>query len=88
MIVSYSPGRIRLRFKELKDNKTADLVSRRLAETPGITRVEVKPVTGSLLIEFNAAILPPEELMARGKQELEELGIQLDLPPAFNGEQA
>jgi hypothetical protein len=85
MIVSYSPGRIRLRFKELKNSKTAGLVSRRLVETPGITRVEVKPVTGSLLIEFDAAILPPEELMARGKRELEALGIHLELPPALNG---
>jgi hypothetical protein len=81
MIVSYSPGRIRLRFKELKDSKTAELVSGRLRETPGILSVEVKPLTGSLLIEFDAAALPPEELMAAGKRELEQLGVHLELPP-------
>ena len=86
MIASYSPGRIRLRFKELKDSKTADLVCRRLGETPGITRVEVKPLTGSLLIEFDVATLPPEKLMAMGRQELEKYGIRLELPPPFSGQ--
>jgi hypothetical protein len=84
MIVSYSPGRIRLRFKELKDSKTAELVLKRLGETPGITRVEVKPLTGSLLIEFDEEALPPDKLMAAGRQELEKLGIPLDLPPRFS----
>jgi hypothetical protein len=81
MIVSYSPGRIRLRFKELKNGKTAELVLRRLVETPGITRVEVKPLTGSLLIEFDITALPPAELIASGKRELEKLGLHLELPP-------
>jgi copper chaperone CopZ len=81
MIASYSPGRIRLRFKELKDSTTAELVYKRLKETPGITRVEIKPLTGSLLIEFDTATLPPAELMATGKRELEKFGIHLDLPP-------
>jgi hypothetical protein len=81
MIASYSPGRIRLRFKELKNSKTAELVRRRLEETPGITRVEVKPLTGSLLIEFDITTLPPDEFMAAGKRELEKLGVHLELPP-------
>jgi copper chaperone CopZ len=84
MIVSYTPGRIRLRFKELKDGATAALVYKRLKETPGITGVEVKPLTGSLLIEFDTATLPPKELMAMGKRELEQFGIHLELPPPFN----
>jgi hypothetical protein len=69
MIVSYSLGRIRLRFKELKKRKTAELVSARIGEVPGITRVEVKPITGSLLIEFDTQILSPAEPMARGKRK-------------------
>jgi hypothetical protein len=84
MIVSYCPGRIRLRFKELKNSKTAELVLRRLKETPGVTRAEVKPLTGSLLIEFDATALPPAEFMAAGKRELEKLGLHLELPPPFN----
>ncbi|MDR2344220.1 MAG: ATPase P [Spirochaetaceae bacterium] len=81
MIVSYSPGRIRLRFKELKNVKTAELVLRRLGGTPGITSVELKPLTGSLLIEFDITALPPEELIASGKRELEKFGLHLELPP-------
>ncbi|WP_010258642.1 HMA2 domain-containing protein [Treponema primitia] len=83
MIVSYSPGRIRLRFKELRDPKIAELASKRIENTPGITRVEIKPLTGSLLIEFDIAVLPPAELMVLGKQELEKLGIHLELPDQF-----
>jgi hypothetical protein len=83
MIVSYSPGRIRLRFKELRDPKIAELASKRIGDTPGITRVEIKPLTGSLLIEFDIAVLPPVELMEIGKQELEKLGIHLELPDQF-----
>ncbi|MFP3042957.1 ATPase P [Treponema primitia] len=83
MIVSYSPGRIRLRFKELRNPGIAEPVSKRIGNTPGITRVEIKPLTGSLLIEFDIAVLPPAEFMAMGKQELEKLGIHLDLPDQF-----
>ncbi|MDR1250122.1 MAG: ATPase P [Treponema sp.] len=79
MIASYSPGRIRLRFRELRNSKTAELVSRRLGETPGITRVEIKPLTGSLLIEFDAATLPLEALMAAGRRELEKFNIHIEL---------
>jgi hypothetical protein len=80
MIVSYSPGRIRLRFKELKNPKTAELASARIREVPGLTRLEIKPLTGSLLIEFDTAVLPPAELMAMGKRELEKLDIHLEMP--------
>jgi hypothetical protein len=53
MIVSYSPGRIRLRFKELKDKTLAGLAVQRIKKTPGINRAEINPVTGSVLIEHD-----------------------------------
>ncbi|MDR1904873.1 MAG: ATPase P [Treponema sp.] len=80
MIVSYIPGRIRLRFKELRDPLIGNIVSSRIKEIPGITKVEIKPVTGSILIEFDAAVLPPEKLLETGKKELARFNISLDMP--------
>ena len=79
MIVSFVPGRIRLRFKELKESEAAESVKARIKETPGITKVEINQLTGSILIEYNPAVLPTEKLIEGGKQELAKLGINLDL---------
>jgi copper chaperone CopZ len=79
-IVSFFPGRIRLRFGELKNKTTADTTAARIKETPGITKVEVNIITGSILIEYDAKILPPEKLIETGKRELAKLGIHLEVP--------
>ena len=77
MIVSFYPGRIRLRFKELKDTAAAALVQARIKATPGITGVEINTRTGSLLIEYDTLILPTEKLLEMGKNELAQLNIEL-----------
>ena len=78
MVVSFTPGRIRLRLKELKKNAVAENVKTRISEVPGITGVEINTVTGSILIEYNPAILPTETLVETGKQELAKYNIKLD----------
>lgn len=80
MIVSYSPGRVRLRLKELKNPLVAAAVKKRLDSVAGIVNVEVKFMTGSLLIEFDPSVLPPEELFSKGRAELEKYNIRLDMP--------
>jgi copper chaperone CopZ len=80
MVVSFVPGRIRLRFKELKNRGTAELVKSRIMEEPGITKVETNPVTGSILIEYDTKILPTEKLAKAGKRELAKLHIKFELP--------
>ena len=77
MIVSFIPGRIRLRFKELKESAAAESAKARIKETPGITKVEINRLTGSVLIEYDPAILPTEKLMESGKAELAKLNIFL-----------
>ena len=77
MIVSFCPGRIRLRFKELKDAAAAALAQARIKETPGITGVEINTRTGSLLIEYDTGILPTEKLIEMGRNELAKLTIEL-----------
>jgi len=78
MVVSFTPGRLRLRFKELKEDVIAENVKTRLSETPGITKVEINKVTGSILIEYNQTILPAEKLIETGKQELAKYNIKLE----------
>lgn len=82
MIVSFCPGRVRLRFRELKDKTTAETASARIRETPGITGVEVNARTGSILIEYDTQVLPTEQLLEMGRRELAQFNIALDVPEA------
>ena len=83
MIVSFCPGRVRLRFRELKDKTTAETASARIRETPGITGVEVNARTGSILIEYDMQALPTEQLLEIGRRELAQFNIVLDVPGAL-----
>jgi copper chaperone CopZ len=80
VIVSYIPGRIRLRFRDLRDPLIAGTAAARIKAVPGITKVEIKPATGSLLIEFDPGMLPLAKLLETGKEELAKLNIPLNLP--------
>jgi hypothetical protein len=80
MIVSFCPGRIRLRFKELKDKALADTAGARIREMPGIRTVDINALTGSILIEYDARILPAEKLFETGRQELAKLNIAFNIP--------
>jgi len=78
VIVSFVPGRIRLRFRELKEIEAAESAKARIKETPGITKVDINRLTGSILIEYDPAVLSTEKLIEKGKQELAMLNIKLD----------
>jgi len=81
VLVSFVPGRIRLRLRELKNHLAlAESAKTRALEIPGVTKVEINPVTGSILIEYDPAILPTENLMEIGGRELGKLGIKPELP--------
>jgi copper chaperone CopZ len=80
VVVSFVPGRIRLRFEELKNSAAAESAKARIKEAPGITAVEVNPITGSILIEYDTKILPTEKLVETGRRELAKLNIKLDIP--------
>jgi copper chaperone CopZ len=83
MVVSFTPGRIRLRFAELKNAGAAERAKARIKETAGITRVETNSLTGSILIEYDTKILPTEKLLETGKQELIKLGVKKDALAEF-----
>ncbi len=71
-VIHALPGRVRLKVAKVKGNPAlAHQAQKRLAQVPGIHRVEAKPGTGSLLIHYDA-----EHLFSMASMEilLEALG--------------
>jgi hypothetical protein len=55
-VVHASPGRIRLKVAGVKDNPVlAEEIRRRIATAQGVQQVETNPITGSVLVLYNAA---------------------------------
>ena len=80
-ITSFVDGRVRLRHPALKDRATAELVCTVVGGVEGITAVQANPLTGSLLIYYDAEKLTREQLL-----ELAEQGAAFI--PGLNGEEA
>ena len=80
-ITSFVDGRVRLRHPALKDKATAELVCTVVGGVDGITAVQANPVTGSLLIYYDAEKLTREQLL-----ELAEQGAAFI--PGLNEEEA
>ena len=80
-ITSFVDGRVRLRHPALKDKATAELVCTVVGGVDGITAVQANPVTGSLLIYYDAEKLTREQLL-----ELAEQGAAFI--PGLNDEEA
>ena len=80
-ITSWVDGRVRLRHPALKDKATAELVCTVVGGVEGITAVQANPLTGSLLIYYDAEKLTREQLL-----ELAEQGAAFI--PGLNEEEA
>ena len=80
-ITSFVDGRVRLRHPALKDRATAELVCTVVGGVEGITAVQANPLTGSLLIYYDAEKLTREQLL-----ELAEQGAAFI--PGLNEEEA
>jgi hypothetical protein len=67
-IISAAPGRVRVRVKQLKANdEVAYQTVETLARLPGIRRIELSQVTGSLLILYNPGkYASPDALLEAG----------------------
>jgi hypothetical protein len=59
MMVSSLKGRLRLRGRRLKNAATATRAGTALENLPGVTRVTLNQVTGSLLLEYDPTRLDP-----------------------------
>ena len=67
-ITSFVDGRVRLRHSALKDKATAELVCTVVGGVEGITTVQANPLTGSLLIYYDAEKLTREQLLELAEQ--------------------
>src|SRR5438105_1959701 len=55
-IAHHIPGRLRLRLPHMKGNPAMlEAVKQSLSPLPGVKQVEVKPTTGSVVVEYDAA---------------------------------
>lgn len=59
-IASSLPGRIRVRDPQLRQPGRLERLRDMLAAGEGVASTEINPVTGSLLLHYNAATTPPE----------------------------
>jgi hypothetical protein len=63
-VVHHLPGRLRLRSASLKaDACGSDEAQRHLARIRGVASVTANPSTGSLLVEYDTAVLRPGEVI-------------------------
>jgi len=67
-VTSFVDGRVRLRHPALKDKATAELVCTVVGGVDGISAVQANPVTGSLLIYYDAEKLTREQLLELAEQ--------------------
>ena len=62
MITSFFPGHLRLRSPALKDAAIAERLVSILQRFPATKHVDSNAVTGSIVLEYNAAQVPIEKL--------------------------
>ena len=79
-ITSFVDGRVRLRHPALKDRATAELVCTVVGGVEGITAVQANPLTGSLLIYYDAEKLSREQLLELAEQGAAVVVISSELP--------
>jgi heavy-metal-associated domain-containing protein len=61
----YVPGRLRLRAAGLKaDSAKLETFCAELTSVPGVHSVTPRPATGSIVIEYDPSVLPPDGLSA------------------------
>jgi len=78
-IAHYAPGRVRLRVARVKtDAAFAARLERGLVAVPGVRSVRLRPLTGSVLIEFTPGVLGAAPTRAALLDSLAALFPQLD----------
>lgn len=78
-IVSRLPGRLRLRDPSLRPPQDNEALRTELGGWDGMVAVEGNPTTGSLLLRYDIAQIPPHEMEARVAARL---NTHLDQPEA------
>lgn len=64
---SFVDGRVRIRHPALHDTSVAALAESRMKAIAGVASVECNPVSGSVLITYDSAVIPKDRLFAIGE---------------------
>lgn len=72
LITSFYDGRARVRHPALRDRELAENARALLSAAPGIINVTVNPRTGSLLLEYDPAVLDTAALLQAAEQAAAE----------------
>ncbi len=64
-IVSHFPGRLRVRAKAFREAARGDDVVAQLREDTGVTSATCTPLTGSVLVEYDARVVQLPQLVQR-----------------------
>jgi hypothetical protein len=76
------PGRLRLKFEQLK--KRPDLtaaIEKEIGKLAGVTDVQARALTGSLLIRYDAAVLEREKLFSLLENVFRNAGLSFAYAP-------
>ncbi len=85
-VVHALPGRVRLKAAEIKGNPSlARQAQEKLAKVPGITQVEAKPGTGSLLVHYDTEHLFSMASMEILSETLGELFPEIEIGALMAG---
>ena len=90
-VASSLPGRARLRLKQLKkQDQLAEQTAHALGALPGISQAEANPVTGSVLILFDAKHYPSLDALLKavaGDRQAAEVVVleETTIPPEVQG---
>ena len=63
---SFMDGRVRLRHPALRDERVAQLTRDGIAAIPGVLSVDVNPLSGSALLQYDSRALSKDHLMEMG----------------------
>lgn len=64
MIVSFTPGRVRVRDNAFKDVAALVKIIKYFKELGGVSSVESNPVSGSILVKYDAGKIPSHSVSA------------------------
>jgi hypothetical protein len=79
-VVSFIPGRVRLKVSELKDSpEFADKAQRALETVPGIKTIDLNPLTGSVLLTYEPNEITKPESTKVLSETLSELFPSLNI---------
>lgn len=79
MLLSYEEGRVVLEVPQLRNIIVAVAARKYISKIAGVQDVNIR--RGVITIDYDPAVLPTRELLARGQADLAKYGVKVEIPP-------